>query len=335
MHKEGAVSALCNQLFNVALQNAELHQPAHHDAHHFAGHFLNGGAGAEQFKRAFQRGEHNVVNLALCRGEFAADREGAGDIAGIAFVFAARVNQHQIARAHFAFVLGVVQDAAVFARAHNGVVGGKARAVAVELMLNFAFQLILKHARAAHLHRAGVGQRGNFARAAQHFNLFSGFKQAHLMHDGPPVGQRGGRFQILARAFAQLVERSKEDGIRVSVFALRVVDRIKAIEQLIEMLVNLRERQRAIDAELLRRGLLAETATKPDFSGFVAHAVEEHAVVVGVIAFDQHQHRFRLVKTGEIPEIAVLAIGVFTVCAAGRFRRGKDQRRATRNHLRQ
>ena len=144
------------------------------------------------------------------------------------------------------------------------------------------------------------------------------------MHHRTPVRQRGRCGQVLARAFAQLIQRGEDNLIGVGIFALRVIEHVEAVKQLVELLVDFAKRQRPVNAQLRRRGLLAQAAAKPDFGRQVAHAVEYHAVVVGVIAFNQHQYRFRLVKAGEVPEIAALAIGIFAVSAARHFRRSKN-----------
>ncbi|MNP37112.1 hypothetical protein D3C76_1305410 [compost metagenome] len=111
-----------------------------------------------------------------------------------------------------------------------------------------------------------------------------------------------------------------------------MVDRIQTIEQLVELIVDFAERQSAIHAQLFRRGLLAQTAAKPDLGGEIANAVKQHAVVVGIVTFNQHQHRLRLVEAGEVPEIAALAVRIFAIVAARGFRCGKNQRGAARLH---
>ncbi len=147
-----------------------------------------------------------------------------------------------------------------------------------------------------------------------------------------PVGEGCGCLQVLPGTFAQLIQRGKDNLVGISVFTLRVVDRVQAIEQLVKLLVDFAERQGAIDAQLFRRGLLAQTATKPDLGGEIPDAVKQHAVVVGIVTFNQHQHRLRLVKAGEVPEITALAVRIFAIVAACGFRCGKNQRGAARLH---
>ena len=204
-----------------------------------------------------------------------------------------------------------MENTAVFPTAHDGVIGGETGAVAVEFMQNFPFQLVFEHARTAFLHCAGMSQRGNFTSAAHHLQLFRRFKQAHLMHHRPPVNHRAGRLQILAPAFTQFFQRVEDDFVSVGIFALGKIDRIEAVKQLEQLLVNFAERQSAVDAQLRWRGLLPQTTAEPDLCGQIADAVKQHAMVVGVVAFNQHQQGFRLIKSREVPKIAVLPVGVF------------------------
>ncbi|STW10563.1 Uncharacterised protein [Klebsiella pneumoniae subsp. rhinoscleromatis] len=105
------------------------------------------------------------------------------------------------------------------------------------------------------------------------------------MHNGPPVDNRVRRLQILARAFAQFFEGVEHNLIGIGIFTLGEVDRVQTVEQLIQLLVDFAERQRPVDAKLRRRGLLAQTASKPDLSGKIANPVEQHAMVVGFHRF--------------------------------------------------
>ena len=126
----------------------------------------------------------------------------------------------------------------------------------VKFVVNFAFQLVFEQTRTAFFHGAGVCQGADFASAAHHVQLFFRFEQAHLMHHRTPVRQRGRRGQILTRAFAQLIQSGENNLIGVRIFALRVIKHVEAVEQLIELLIDFAKRQRAVDAQLLRCGLL-------------------------------------------------------------------------------
>ncbi|MNV79696.1 hypothetical protein D3C71_1732620 [compost metagenome] len=100
-----------------------------------------------------------------------------------------------------------------------------------------------------------------------------------------------------------------------------------------QLIVDFVEGQRAVYPQLGRSRVLPQTAAKPDFCRQIAYAVEQHAVVMSFITLHQDQHRFRLVETGQIPEITVLTIRIFRVCTTRRFRCGKNHCRAGRSHL--
>ena len=87
------------------------------------------------------------------------------------------------------------------------------------------------------------------------------------MHHRPPVNHRARCLQILARAFAQFIERVEDDFVCVVVFALRKVDSVKAVEQLEQLLINFAKCEGAIDTQLRRCRILPKTATEPDLGG--------------------------------------------------------------------
>ncbi|GDU92422.1 hypothetical protein ExPUPEC79_02602 [Escherichia coli] len=172
MHKERTMGVLSDQFINITFQDTEFYQTANHDAHHFTSDFLNGSSRTIQTQAGFKRLQHNVIDFTLSLSEFAVDREGAGNVASVTFVFTTRVNQHQVTVTQFTLVFGVVQNAAVFTAANNGVIGRVTRTVAVKFVVNFAFQMVLEHPRTAFFHRPCMRQCGDFTRAAKYGNLF-------------------------------------------------------------------------------------------------------------------------------------------------------------------
>ena len=153
------------------------------------------------------------------------------------------------------------------------------------------------------------------------------------MHHRTPVDNRGRRVQILSGAFAQFIQRRAHNLVGPGILALSVVYRVQTIEQQIQLLIDFTEGQRPVNAKFCRGSILAQTAAKPDLRRQIANPIEQNAVVMSVITFNQHQHGFRFVKTGEVPEITALAVRVFTVRTTRRFRCGKNQRGAAGLHL--
>jgi hypothetical protein len=76
--------------------------------------------------------------------------------------------------------------------------------------------------------------------------------------------------------------------VRFCVLTLSVINHIKPVEQLMQLIADVIPRQSAVNAELRGCGILPEAAAKPDLSGKVANTIEQHAVVMLVITFDQH-----------------------------------------------
>ena len=230
MHKERTMGVLSDQFINITFQDAEFYQTANHDAHHFTSDFLNGSSRTIQAQAGFKRLQHNVIDFTLSLSEFAVDREGAGNIASVTFVFATSINQHQVTVTQFTLVFGVVQNAAVFTAADNGVIGRIARTVAVKFVVNFAFQMVLEHSRTAFFHRPCMCQGGDFSRAAEYGNLFWRFEQAHFMDHGTPVDHRCWRGEILSRTFTQFFQCTVHDFISICIFALSMVNHIQAVK---------------------------------------------------------------------------------------------------------
>lgn len=83
------------------------------------------------------------------------------------------------------------------------------------------------------------------------------------MDDRSPVSHGGWRGQILAGAFAAL-QRSQNNLVGIRISALRVVHPISIHYKLKELLVD-RQRQRPVNAQFFRRGILSQTATKTRF----------------------------------------------------------------------
>src|SRR5579862_8954063 len=57
--------------------------------------------------------EHNLVDLALARREFAAYRDGAGNVAGIRVALRGRVHHHQFTAIHAAAVRRIMQNSSI------------------------------------------------------------------------------------------------------------------------------------------------------------------------------------------------------------------------------
>ena len=94
-------------------------------------------------------------------------------------------------------------------------------------------------------------------------------------------------------------------------------------EQIGQLLLELVYRPGFIKAEGFAGRRRAVTETIPDFTLHILFTAEQQGA--GILAAEQHDHRVRFRKTGEIPEIAVGTIGVRRIAVAQDFcGRGND-----------
>src|SRR6185503_3982433 len=86
--------------------------------------------------------EHGLVQPALSRREWRADRERAGDVGRVAVDLATRVDQQQLPPPQRRAVLDVVENRGVGARAHDGGVPGARAAAAPEGVVDQRLELV-------------------------------------------------------------------------------------------------------------------------------------------------------------------------------------------------
>ena len=100
--------------------------------------------------------KHHLVDRALRRRESAADRKGAGDVRGVVVVFAARIEQQQVAVAQRLIVVAVMHDAGIGAAADDRVIGNVG-VVRAEFMQHLGHDLVLHAPGPREAHGAAVG----------------------------------------------------------------------------------------------------------------------------------------------------------------------------------
>src|SRR5690606_37037143 len=173
VHVEAAVVAVFQHAVQAAIDEAEVE--------HALGEHLDGGivglvpvrAGAGGLTRGGLGGEHDLIHVALRAGEAAIDREGPGDVGGVAVELAARVDQQQVAVVEALIVFDVVQHAGVGAAGDDAGVGGRLAAGGAEGVQQFGFDLEFVAARAGGAHGAAVGVGGDLRGAAHGVELGS------------------------------------------------------------------------------------------------------------------------------------------------------------------
>lgn len=103
------------------------------------------------------------------------------------------------------------------------------------------------------------------------------------------------------------------------VLAHRVVDAIAPFQQAGQDLVDVTDRKSIISTKITDGTFLAGAQAVPEFLFRIALATEQDVFAV-LAAGDQHQYRFRLVKTGQVIEVAVGPVGIVDAVVAVAYR---------------
>jgi hypothetical protein len=218
-------------------------------------------------------------------------------------------------------VLDVVQHAGVGAAGDDGRVGVGVGAALAEFVGQLGFQFVFGHAGAAGAHGAGVAGAGDVGRALLDGGLGSILDQAHGVELGAQVVD-GARGALAGPGLgADFVERLGDAGIPFGVVADGVPQRVAVDEEFGQFLVELLDRVGGVEAEGGFGGFRAVAVAVPDFAFFVLLAAEQDGF--RLFAADQHDDGLRFREAGQVPEVAVEAVGMVRVAVADDFRRGR------------
>ena len=333
VHVEGLVGFAGDQLIHGTAQQAQLHQAG---GDHLHSGFVGGVpvfTGGDFLERRFLGGQHQLVDSLLLGRKGTADREGAGDVAGVAVDLAGGVDQHQIAVFQQRVVLAVMQDAGVFAGSDDRAVGRHLRAALAELVIQLGFQAVLIQSGAAGLHGAYVGTGGNVGSGLHHLHFRRRLVQAHVMQQVVEGDKLIRWLRTLARLGADHVDPLHQMTVEFLMDAEGVIDPLAAFDQARQNLVDVADREGIIGAELADGAILTGTQAIPQLALGVALAAEQHVLAM-LTTGDQGQHRFRLGEAGEVLEITVLAVDMFHITVADIHRRGRQNGNAVGLHLR-
>ncbi len=125
-------------------------------------------AGRDMLEGFFVGSQDQFINSFLLGRKAAADRKGAGDVAGVAINFTAGVYQHQVAILEQRVVLTVVQDASVLSGRDDGTVSRHLRSAFAELVIQLGFEMVFVESSTAGLHGTDMGARGDFRSVLHH-----------------------------------------------------------------------------------------------------------------------------------------------------------------------
>ncbi|MPM49423.1 hypothetical protein SDC9_96152 [bioreactor metagenome] len=272
-------------------------------------------------------GQHQVVERALRAGEFAIRREGARDVAGIAIQFAARVDQHQLARLHRRLVRAIVQHAGVVARRDDGVIRHILRAAVAELMQQLGIEVVFAHilARPQHarrtLHGTHMRPRADDARAAHDVEFMPILHQPHVVQQQAQIALLGGAHRAKTHAGTHPVQPTFDLRGQALVRGERIPHALAVFQQTRHACRQLGNRIRRIHAQRRHGGLGAQAVAVPDFALQILGLAEQRARAIR----RQHQAGVGLGEAGQIVEIAVMPIQKAVVAVALALgRRGDD-----------
>ena len=226
-----------------------------------------------------------------------------------------------------------MQHAGVGAAGDDRRIGRRLRAAAAEFVQQFGFDLVFGAAGRGRAHRAPVG-RGRYLRRAPHGRQFVRvLDEPHVVEQGAHVGDRGRRRDAIAHLRAHRVQPAQHARVPRLVAAEMAVQRRLIRKQFRQQCIKLADRMALVEMKLFPRPLGSIAKAVPDFALDVLVATEQYASAV--VTRNQHQHRFRLGKTGQIVKIAVVAIGIMRVAIARSFGRRRDDGDAALHALRQ
>ena len=119
VHEVLTVCTIFNQLWNLALEEAELDKPFRDDGDGCIVGVIPGVALARFVDRCELCFENDVVDRALFRREFAIDRNRARDVGRVVVAFTTRIDEQQVTVFELAIVIDVVKCAGICAAAND------------------------------------------------------------------------------------------------------------------------------------------------------------------------------------------------------------------------
>ena len=143
------------------------------------------------------------------------------------------------------------------------------------------------------------------------------------------------RWRLLAGAYLRShgIQRSNDLCVPSRIVTERVPQRFVVGDQVGKHRVEQAERIGLVETKCVARGVRAVTETLPHLAFLILVAAEEDRLLLP--AADQNDHRFRLGKAGEVPEVAVETVKMVRVAVTHAFRRGRDNGDAVADLLEQ
>jgi hypothetical protein len=332
VHVEGPVGSRADHLVEVAMavaaEQAGVEQALAQHAQGRVVGIAQSRTGAHGLDGCGLRRQHDLVQLTLRGSEAAAHGKGAGDVARVAEVFAAGVDEAELPRLQRCVAGRVVQHAGIRPGGHDAGVGRAGGAMAAELVQQFSLQVVLAPGLAALtgptcalFHGPHMRQGRDGAGAAHELQLVRVLHQAHLVQRGAQVVQPCGALHALALARPHGFQPALHLRAQPLVHAEGEPQRAMAADQLGHHAVEVLHAVGGIHAECRRGGLGAQPVAIPDLALGMARPAQQGASPAAA----QHQPGLGLVEAGEVVEMAVGPVGVVGVAVARALgRRGQQ-----------
>ena len=183
VHVEVAIGAAVNQPLGSPAQQPEIDESARDHFDGCAVGRIPARTGADHRQGRLLRGQYHVVDRPLPAAEAAADGKTARDVGGVATVFAAGVNQHQVAPAQSRRVARVVHGAGPCSSGDDARIGRGPGAVTRELVEQLGLELILVQPGATLAHGPPMGRDADCSGATKLAQLRRRLEQTQLVNE--------------------------------------------------------------------------------------------------------------------------------------------------------
>src|ERR1700722_9525515 len=204
-----------------------------------------------------------------------------------------------------------MQHAGIGAATDDRVIGNVG-AVAVELVQQLGHDLVFHASRPAEAHRAYVRAAGDLAGAAHQTELAAALEQPHVVQHMIERDELLRRMRAHARLRAQRIDPADHVLVELLRQAHGVVDARALLHQPGQNLVDIGDRKGVVSAVILNCARGTGALAVPDLALAITLAHKQD-VFRRPTPGDQHRHRLRLVKAGQVEEIAVLPVVVLDV----------------------
>ncbi|MCY1418430.1 hypothetical protein D9M71_339890 [compost metagenome] len=226
-----------------------------------------------------------------------------------------------------------MQDAGIAAGRDDRAVGRHLRPALAELVVQLGFQAVFVQPGPAGLHGPHVGPRRDVCGSAHHLHFRRRFIQAHVVQQMIQRNELVRRLGAQACLGADHVDPVHQPAVELRVAAHGAVDPLAAFDQARQDLVDIRDGEGIVSAEIAHRPFLAGPQAVPQLALGVAFTAEQHVLAM-LAPWNQSNHRLGLREAAEVLEVAVLAVHVLDVAVADGNRGGGQDGDAVGDHLR-